>query len=232
MAKLGKRLKAIREKINSEETYVIDEVIKLLSDNSKVKFDESVDVAIKLGVDATKSDQVVRGATIMPAGTGKNIRVAVFTQGPKADAAKEAGADFVGMDDLADEIKGGMMDFDVVIASPDAMRVVGKLGTVLGPRGLMPNPKVGTVTPDVVTAIKNNKAGQAMYRIDKNGIIHTMIGKVSFTVDSLKENLDALLKDLIKKKPSGAKGKYIQKVVISTTMGPGIEVDQSSLDLK
>lgn len=232
MAKLGKRLKAIREKINPEETYVIDEVIKLLSDNSKVKFDESVDVAIKLGVDATKSDQVVRGATIMPAGTGKNIRVAVFTQGPKADAAKEAGADFVGMDDLADEIKGGMMDFDVVIASPDAMRVVGKLGTVLGPRGLMPNPKVGTVTPDVVTAIKNNKAGQAMYRIDKNGIIHTMIGKVSFTVDSLKQNLDALLKDLIKKKPSGAKGKYIQKVVISTTMGPGIEVDQSSLDLK
>ncbi len=232
MAKLGKRLKAIREKINPEETYVIDEVIKILSDNSKVKFDESVDVAIKLGVDATKSDQVVRGATIMPAGTGKNIRIAVFTQGPKADAAKEAGADFVGMDDLADEIKGGMMDFDVVIASPDAMRVVGKLGTVLGPRGLMPNPKVGTVTPDVVTAIKNNKAGQAMYRIDKNGIIHTMIGKVSFTVDSLKENLDALLKDLIKKKPSGAKGKYIQKVVISTTMGPGIEVDQSSLDLK
>ena len=232
MAKLGKRLKAIREKINPEETYVIDEVIKILSDNSKVKFDESVDVAIKLGVDATKSDQVVRGATIMPAGTGKNIRVAVFTQGPKAEAAKEAGADFVGMDDLADEIKGGMMDFDVVIASPDAMRVVGKLGTVLGPRGLMPNPKVGTVTPDVVTAIKNNKAGQAMYRIDKNGIIHTMIGKVSFTVDSLKENLDALLKDLIKKKPSAAKGKYIQKVVISTTMGPGIEVDQSSLDLK
>ncbi len=232
MAKLGKRLKAIREKYNAEEAYGIDEAIKILSDNSKVKFDESVDVAIKLGVDATKSDQVVRGATIMPAGTGKNIRVAVFTQGPKADAAKEAGADFVGMDDLADEIKGGMMDFDVVIASPDAMRVVGKLGTVLGPRGLMPNPKVGTVTPDVVTAIKNNKAGQAMYRIDKNGIIHTMIGKVSFTVDSLKQNLDALLKDLIKKKPSAAKGKYIQKVVVSSTMGPGIEVDQSSLDLK
>lgn len=232
MAKLGKRLKAIREKFNPEETYIIDDAIKLLSENSKVKFDESIDVAIKLGVDATKSDQVVRGATIMPAGTGKNIRVAVFTQGPKADAAKEAGADFVGMDDLADEIKGGMMDFDVVIASPDAMRVVGKLGTVLGPRGLMPNPKVGTVTPDVVTAIKNNKAGQAMYRIDKNGIIHTMIGKVSFTVESLKENLDALLKDLVKKKPSAAKGKYIQKVVVSSTMGPGIIVDQSSLDLK
>ena len=232
MAKLGKRLKAIREKFNSQETYAIDDAIKILSENSKVKFDESVDVAIKLGVDATKSDQVVRGATILPAGTGKTVRVAVFTQGPKADAAKEAGADFVGMDDLADEIKKGMMDFDVVIASPDAMRVVGKLGTVLGPRGLMPNPKVGTVTPDVVTAIKNNKAGQAMYRIDKNGIIHTMIGKVSFNVDSLKENLDALLKDLVKKKPSGAKGKYIQKVVVSSTMGPGIEVDQSSLDLK
>ncbi len=232
MAKLGKRLKAIREKFNSQEAYAIDDAIKILSENSKVKFDESVDVAIKLGVDATKSDQVVRGATILPAGTGKTVRVAVFTQGPKADAAKEAGADFVGMDDLADEIKKGMMDFDVVIASPDAMRVVGKLGTVLGPRGLMPNPKVGTVTPDVVTAIKNNKAGQAMYRIDKNGIIHTMIGKVSFNVDSLKENLDALLKDLIKKKPSSAKGKYIQKVVVSSTMGPGIEVDQSSLDLK
>ena len=232
MAKLGKRLKAIREKFNSEETYAIDDAIKILSENSKVKFDESVDVAIKLGVDATKSDQAVRGATILPAGTGKTIRVAVFTQGPKADAAKEGGADYVGMDDLADEIKGGMMDFDVVIASPDAMRVVGKLGTVLGPRGLMPNPKVGTVTPDVVTAIKNNKAGQAMYRIDKAGIIHTMIGKVSFSADSLKENLDALLKDLVKKKPSSAKGKYIQKVVVSSTMGPGIEVDQSSLDLK
>ncbi len=232
MAKVGKRLKAIREKFDKDKAYEIDEALKVLSENSKVKFDESVDVAIKLGVDATKSDQVVRGATIMPAGTGKTIRVAVFTQGPKADAAKEAGADFVGMDDLADEIKGGMMDFDVVIASPDAMRVVGKLGTVLGPRGLMPNPKVGTVTPDVVTAVKNNKAGQAMYRIDKNGIIHTMIGKVSFKAEALKENLDALLKDLVKKKPSGAKGKYISKITVSSTMGPGIEVDQASLDLK
>jgi large subunit ribosomal protein L1 len=232
MAKIGKRLKAIHEKLDSEKTYAIDEAFKLLSENSKVKFKESVDVAIKLGVDATKSDQVVRGATIMPAGTGKTIRVAVFTQGPKADAAKEAGADFVGMDDLAAEIKGGMMDFDVVIASPDAMRVVGKLGTVLGPRGLMPNPKVGTVTPDVVTAIKNNKSGQAMYRIDKNGIIHTMIGKVDFSVDALKENLMALLVDLNKKKPSGAKGKYIMKISVSSTMGPGIEIDQASLDLK
>jgi len=232
MAKIGKRLKSLREQLETGKAYAIDEAFKFLSANSKVKFDESVDVSIKLGVDATKSDQVVRGATILPAGTGKTIRVAVFTQGPKADAAREAGADFVGMDDLADEIKGGMMDFDVVIASPDAMRVVGKLGTVLGPRGLMPNPKVGTVTPDVVTAIKNNKSGQAMYRIDKGGIIHTMIGKASFTADALKENLMALINDLVKKKPSAAKGKYIQKISVSSTMGPGIEVDQDSLDLK
>lgn len=232
MSKLGKRLKAIVEKVNKEEVYAVADAFKFLSDNSKVKFDESVDVAIKLGVDASKSDQVVRGATIMPAGTGKTVRVAVFTQGPKADAAKEAGADFVGMDDLADEIKGGMMDFDVVIASPDAMRVVGKLGTVLGPRGLMPNPKVGTVTPDVVTAVKNNKSGQAMYRIDKAGIIHTMIGKVSFTPEALTENLMALLKDLIKKKPSSAKGKYLAKISISSTMGPGLEIDVAALDLK
>jgi large subunit ribosomal protein L1 len=232
MAKLGKRLKSLHEKIDLDKALNIDEAFKFLSENSKVKFDESIDVAIKLGVDASKSDQVVRGATILPAGTGKTIRVAVFTQGPKADAAKEAGADYVGMDDLADEIKNGMMDFDVVIASPDAMRVVGKLGTVLGPRGLMPNPKVGTVTPDVVTAIKNNKSGQAMYRIDKNGIIHTMIGKVSFSGEDLKQNLMALLTDLTKKKPSAAKGKYLQKISVSSTMGPGIEVDQASLDLK
>lgn len=232
MAKLGKRLKDLRGKLDAEKAYDVEEAFKFLSDNSKVKFDESVDVSIQLGVDASKSDQVVRGATIMPQGTGKTVRVAVFTQGPKADAAREAGADFVGMDDLADEIKGGMMDFDVVIASPDAMRVVGKLGTVLGPRGLMPNPKVGTVTPDVVTAIKNNKSGQAMYRIDKAAIIHTMIGKVSFTGPALKENLMALLNDLTKKKPSSAKGKYIQKISISSTMGPGIEVDLNSLDLK
>ncbi|MCF6288769.1 MAG: 50S ribosomal protein L1 [Proteobacteria bacterium] len=232
MAKLGKRLKAIAEKVKSDEVYLLADAFKFLSANSKVKFDESVDVAIKLGVDASKSDQVVRGATIMPAGTGKTVRVAVFTQGPKADAAKEAGADFVGMDDLADEIKAGMMDFDVVIASPDAMRVVGKLGTVLGPRGLMPNPKVGTVTPDVVTAVKNNKSGQAMYRIDKAGIIHTMIGKVSFTPEALTENLMALLVDLNKKKPSAAKGKYLQKISVSSTMGPGLEIDVAALDLK
>lgn len=232
MAKLGKRLKAIRESIDADKLYQAEEAFKFLSENSKVKFDESVDVAIKLGVDAKKSDQVVRGATILPAGTGKSVRVAVFTQGPKAEAAKEAGADYVGMDDLADEIKGGMMDFDVVIASPDAMRVVGKLGTVLGPRGLMPNPKVGTVTPDVVTAIKNNKSGQAIYRVDKNSIIHTMIGKVSFSPDALKENLMALLLDLNKKKPSAAKGKYLQKISVSSTMGPGLEVDIAALDLK
>ena len=232
MANLGKRLKSIHEKLEEGQLFAIEDAFKFLSDNSKVKFDESVDVSVKLGVDASKSDQVVRGATILPAGTGKTIRVAVFAQGAKAEAAKEAGADFVGMDDLADEIKGGMMDFDVVIASPDAMRVVGKLGTVLGPRGLMPNPKVGTVTPDVVTAIKNNKSGQAMYRIDKAGIIHTMIGKVSFTPDALKQNLMALLKDLIKKKPSAAKGKYIKKLSVSSTMGAGLEVDIASLDLK
>lgn len=232
MAKIGKRLKEIRGKITQGQVFDIDDAFKFLSENSKVKFDESVDVSIKLGVDATKSDQVVRGATILPAGTGKTVRVAVFTQGANAEAAKEAGADYVGMDDLADEIKGGMMDFDVVIASPDAMRVVGKLGTVLGPRGLMPNPKVGTVTPDVVTAIKNNKSGQAMYRIDKAGIIHTMIGKVSFSPDSLKENLMALIKDLIKKKPSSAKGKYIRKLSVSSTMGAGIEVDIASLNIK
>lgn len=232
MSKLGKRLKQVREQINSDKIYAVDDAFKFLSEHSKVKFDESVDVAIKLGVNPTKSDQVVRGATILPQGTGKSVRVAVFTQGPKAEAAKEAGADFVGMDDLADEIKNGMMDFDVVIASPDAMRVVGKLGTVLGPRGLMPNPKVGTVTPDVVTAIKNNKSGQAMYRVDKAGIIHTMIGKVSFSSDALKENLMALLVDLNKKKPASAKGKYLQKISVSSTMGPGLEIDQSSLDLK
>lgn len=231
MAKIGKRLKAIKEKIDSSKAYSIDEAFKILSESSKVKFDESVDVSIKLGVDASKSDQVVRGATIMPSGTGKTVRVAVFTQGPKAEEAKAAGADFVGMDDLAEEIKRGMMDFDVVIASPDAMRVVGKLGTVLGPRGLMPNPKVGTVTPDVATAVKNNKSGQAMYRIDKNGIIHSMIGKVSFSGDALKENLVALLTDLNKKRPSASKGRYLQKLVVSSTMGPGIEVDISTLEL-
>ncbi|HOP22474.1 MAG TPA: 50S ribosomal protein L1 [Gammaproteobacteria bacterium] len=232
MAKIGKRLKAIRESFNKHSLYSLADAFKFLSDNSKVKFNESIDVAIKLGVNPTKSDQVVRGATILPQGTGKTVKVAVFAQGPKADEAKEAGADYVGMDDLAEEIKGGLMDFDVVIASPDAMRVVGKLGTILGPRGLMPNPKVGTVTPDVVTAVKNNKSGQAMYRVDKAGIIHAMIGKANFSADALTENLMALLKDLIKKKPSTAKGKYIRKISVSSTMGPGLEIDQSTLDLK
>lgn len=232
MAKVGKRLKAVRESVNGQALFSLQDAFKFLSENSKVKFNESIDVAVKLGVNPTKSDQVVRGATILPQGTGKSVKVAVFTQGPKADEAKAAGADYVGMDDLADEIKGGLMDFDVVIASPDAMRVVGKLGTILGPRGLMPNPKVGTVTPDVVTAVKNNKSGQAMYRVDKAGIIHTMIGKADFTPEALTENLMALLSDLIKKKPSAAKGKYIKKISVSSTMGPGLEIDQSTLDLK
>jgi len=232
MAKLGKRLKSIREKVNGDNVFSLEDAFKFLSENSKVKFNESIDVAIKLGINATKSDQVVRGATILPQGTGKSVKVAVFTQGPKAEEAKAAGADYVGMDDLADEIKNGLMDFDVVIASPDAMRVVGKLGTILGPRGLMPNPKVGTVTPDVVTAVKNNKSGQAMYRVDKAGIIHTMIGKADFTPAALTENFMALMGDLIKKKPSAAKGKYIKKISVSSTMGPGLEIDQSTLDLK
>ena len=227
----GKRLKALKAKLDVTKAYGIEEAFKFLTENSSVKFNESIDVSVSLGIDANKSDQVVRGATIMPQGTGKSIKVAVFTQGEKAEAAKAAGADYVGMDDLADEIKKGMMDFDVVIASPDAMRVVGKLGTVLGPRGLMPNPKVGTVTPDVVTAIKNNKSGQAMYRVDKAGIIHSMIGKASFTPAALTENLMALLGDLNKKKPSQAKGKYLQKISISSTMGPGLLIDQASLDL-
>ena len=228
---MGKRMKKLREQLKDGKTYDILDAFKFVTENATAKFDESIDVSIKLGIDSRKSDQVVRGATIMPQGTGKNIKVAVFAQGPKAEAAKEAGADFVGMDDLADEIKGGMMDFDVVIASPDAMRVVGKLGTVLGPRGLMPNPKVGTVTPDVATAVKNNKSGQAMYRVDKAGIIHSMIGKSSFKPEALLENLMALIVDLNKKKPSGAKGKYLQKITVSSTMGPGLEVNQASLDL-
>ncbi|MGD8936964.1 MAG: 50S ribosomal protein L1, partial [Thiogranum sp.] len=203
----------------------------LLSELSTVKFKESVDVSVNLGVDPRKSDQVVRSSTVLPHGTGKTVRVAVFTQGANADAAKEAGADIVGMDDLADEVKKGNMDFDVVIASPDAMRVVGQLGQILGPRGLMPNPKVGTVTPDVVTAVKNAKAGQVRYRTDKAGIIHCTIGKADFNVEQLRENLQALLTDLNKLKPSAAKGVYMKKITVSTTMGPGLAVDQATLGL-
>ena len=231
MAKLSKRAKAMREKLEASKFYAIDEALSLLKDMPKAKFDESVDVSVNLGVDPRKSDQAVRGSTVLPNGTGKSVRVAVFTQGPNADAAKAAGADIVGMDDLAEEVKKGVMDFDVVIASPDAMRVVGTLGQILGPRGLMPNPKVGTVTPDVATAVKNAKAGQVRYRTDKAGIIHCTIGKVSFEVNALRENLDALLADLMKAKPGSAKGVYMKKVTVSSTMGPGVAVDKSSLSL-
>jgi large subunit ribosomal protein L1 len=231
MAKLSKRAKAIREKLEAGKFYSIDEALELLKSMPPVKFEQSVDVSVNLGVDPRKSDQQVRGSTVLPNGTGKSVRVAVFAQGANADAAKEAGADIVGFDDLADSIKAGNMDFDVVIASPDAMRVVGQLGQILGPRGLMPNPKVGTVTPDVAGAVTNAKAGQVRYRTDKAGIIHCAIGKTDFDANKLKENLDALLADLNKAKPSAAKGTYIKKVTVSSTMGPGIAVDKSSLDL-
>jgi len=229
MAKLTKRQKAIQEKVESGKQYAADEAFALLKEISAVKFKESVDVSINLGVDPRKSDQVVRGSTVLPNGTGKTVRVAVFAQGANADAATEAGADIVGFDDLAADIKAGKMDFDVVIATPDAMRVVGQLGQVLGPRGLMPNPKVGTVTPNVAEAVKNAKAGQVRYRTDKGGIIHCSIGKVDFEESSLRENLQALLADLNKAKPSSAKGVYIRRVTVSSTMGPGLSLDQSSL---
>lgn len=229
MAKLTKRQKAIREKIDFTKSYNIVDAVGLLKDVCAGKFSESVDVAVNLGIDPRKSDQVVRGATVLPNGTGKDVRVAVFTQGANADAARAAGAEFVGMEDLAEQIKGGMMDFDVVIASPDAMRVVGALGTLLGPRGLMPNPKVGTVTPDVATAVKNAKAGQVRFRADKGGIVHCTIGKVGFEANALKENLDALLADLNKAKPAASKGVYMKKVTVSTTQGPGLTVDLSAM---
>ncbi len=231
MAKLSKRFKAINEKLEPGKFYPIDEALSLLKDMPRAKFLESVDVAINLGVDPRKSDQVVRGSTVLPHGTGKTVRVAVFAQGENADKAKAAGADIVGFEDLAEEVKKGKMDFDVVIASPDAMRVVGQLGQILGPRGLMPNPKVGTVTPDVEGAVKNAKAGQVRYRTDKAGIIHCPIGTVEFDATNLKENLEALLTDLKKAKPASSKGQYMKKVSVSTTMGPGIAVDQASLAL-
>lgn len=230
MAKLSKRQRLIKEKVDSTKQYGIDEAVALLKELSTVKFPETVDAAINLGIDPRKSDQAVRGATTLPHGTGKDVRVAVFTQGANAEAAKEAGAEFVGMEDLAEQIKGGMMDFDVVVADPAAMRVVGQLGQVLGPRGLMPNPKTGTVTPDVVTAVKNAKAGQVRFRADKGGIIHGGIGKVSFDAASLKANLEALLADLKKLKPASAKGVYLKKVSLSTTMGPGLSIDISTLE--
>ncbi len=230
MAKLSKRQKAIREKVDATKQYGIDEAVALLKELPSLKFEQTVDVAVNLGIDPRKSDQAVRGATTLPHGTGKTVRVAVFTQGANADAAKAAGADFVGMEDLAEQVKGGMMDFDVVVADPAAMRVVGQLGQILGPRGLMPNPKTGTVTPDVATAVQNAKAGQVRFRADKGGIIHGGIGKLNFETSALKENLEALIADLKKAKPSTAKGVYLKKVSLSTTMGPGIAVDLSSLE--
>jgi len=229
MAKLGKRAKAIREKVDAEKQYGVSEAFELLKELSTVKFAESVDVAVNLGVDPRKSDQVVRGSSVLPNGTGKTVRVAVFAQGAAADAAREAGADQVGFDDLAESIKAGNMDFDVVIAAPDAMRVVGALGTILGPRGLMPNPKVGTVTPNVAEAVTNAKAGQVRYRADKGGIVHCTLGKATFEPQQLQENLQTLLNDLIKAKPSAAKGVYMRKVTVSTTMGPGLTIDHSGM---
>ncbi len=226
----SKRRKAAREKIDAEKTYVIDDALGLVKEFATSKFPESVDVSVNLGVDPRKSDQVVRGSTVLPNGTGKTVRVAVFAQGENADKATAAGADIVGFDDLAETIKGGQLDFDVVIATPDAMRVVGQLGQVLGPRGLMPNPKVGTVTADVETAVKNAKAGQVRYRTDKAGIIHCPIGRADFEVPALKENLEALLADLKKAKPASAKGSYVKKLTISSTMGPGVAVDRASVD--
>ena len=223
MARLTKRLKAIREKVDKDKQYPIEEALQLIKDLSSVKFTESVDISVNLGVDPKKSDQVVRGATVLPNGTGKEVRVAVFTDGENAKAAKEAGADLVGMDDLADQVKKGEFNFDVVIASPDAMRVVGALGQILGPRGLMPNPKVGTVTPDVAVAVKNAKSGQA-------GIIHCPVGTVKFEVAALKDNIEGLIADLVKAKPTAAKGVYLKKIAVSSTMGPGIAIDQASID--
>jgi large subunit ribosomal protein L1 len=231
MAKLSKKAQAIKAKVSRSKQYSIAEAVSLLKEFANSKFDESIDVSVNLGVDPRKSDQNVRGASVLPHGTGKSVRVAVFAQGPGADAAREAGADIVGMDDLAEQVKKGELNFDVVIASPDAMRVVGQLGQVLGPRGLMPNPKVGTVTPDVATAVKNAKSGQVRYRTDKAGIIHCSIGKVSFDENALKQNLEHLISDLKKAKPTAAKGVYLKKVSVSSTMGPGVWVDQGSLEI-
>ena len=229
MAKLSKAKKAVADKFDPSVQYSADDALSLVKELARAKFSESVDVAVNLGVDPKKSDQVVRGSTVLPNGTGKTVRVAVFTQGANAEAAKEAGADIVGMDDLAEQIQGGDLNFDVVIASPDAMRVVGKLGQILGPRGLMPNPKVGTVSPDVATAVRNAKAGQVRYRTDRAGTVHCTIGKVSFETDALKQNLAALLADLNKAKPASAKGVYMQKICVSSTMGPGLVIDQATI---
>ena len=226
---IAKRMKPWKDALPPGKTYPVDDAFKLVKEFAKAKFNESVDAAINLGIDAAKSDQQVRGSTVMPHGIGKTVRVAVFTSGKNADAAKAAGADIVGMEDLAEQVKAGKMDFDVVIASPDAMRIVGQLGQILGPRGLMPNPKVGTVSPDVAGAVKNAKSCQVRYRVDKAGIVHCTIGKVSFDAQQLRENLQALLADLQKAKPATSKGVYLKRVTVSSTMGPGVQIDQGSL---
>ena len=230
MARITKRKKVAREKIESTKLYEIDEALTLVKDLATAKFPESIDISVNLGVDPRKSDQVVRGSTVLPNGTGKSVRVAVFAQGENADKAKAAGADIVGFEDLAEQVKAGDLNFDVVIATPDAMRVVGTLGQILGPRGLMPNPKVGTVTADVETAVQNAKAGQVRYRTDKAGIIHCPIGRADFEVPALKENLEALLADLNKAKPASSKGAYLKKLTVSSSMGPGVSVDRASVD--
>jgi large subunit ribosomal protein L1 len=229
MAHLSKRAKAIAAKVDAQKLYPVADALNLVRECAVAKFDESIDVAVQLGVDAKKSDQVVRGSVVLPSGTGKSVRVAVFTQGAKADEARAAGADIVGMEDLAEKVKAGQMDFDIVVASPDAMRVVGTLGQILGPRGLMPNPKVGTVTADVATAVKNAKAGQVQYRTDKAGIIHATIGRASFQPEALRANLTALIEALNRAKPSSSKGIYLRKVAVSSTMGVGVKVDTSSV---
>ena len=231
MAKLTKRMRAIAEKVDRQKSYPIEEAVELLGSLAKAKFKESFDISVNLGVDPRKSDQVVRGATTLPHGTGKDVRVAVFAQGENAEAATAAGADVVGFEDLAEKVKAGELDFDVVIATPDAMRVVGQLGKILGPRGMMPNPKTGTVTPDVATAVANAKAGQVQFRTDKAGIIHGSVGQVGFQAEHVKENVQALVQDLKKAKPASAKGVYLKKITLSTTMGPGVAIDQASLEL-
>ncbi|OAM35179.1 50S ribosomal protein L1 [Eikenella sp. NML96-A-049] len=229
MAKLSKRFQGLRSSIDSNVHYSIDEAIELVKKTATAKFDESVDVAINLGVDSRKSDQVIRGSVVLPKGTGKTVHVAVFTQGANVEAAKEAGADVVGFEDLAAEVKAGNLDFDVVIASPDAMRIVGQLGTILGPRGLMPNPKVGTVTPNVAEAVRNAKAGQVQYRTDKAGVVHATIGRASFAAADLRENFNTLLDAVVKAKPAATKGQYLKKIALSSTMGPGVRVDVGSV---
>lgn len=229
MAKLTKRQKAIAAAVEANKVYSLEEAVQVLNSLPAAKFKESLDISVNLGVDPRKSDQVVRGATTLPAGTGKTVRVAVFAQGAAAEAAKEAGADIVGFDDLAESIQGGNLDFDVVIAAPDAMRVVGKLGTILGPRGLMPNPKVGTVTPDVAGAVKNAKSGQARYRVDKAGIIHAAIGQLGFSEDAVRQNVETLIADLKRLKPATSKGVYVKKITLSSTMGPGLAIDVNNV---